>query len=90
VDRENGAASGLVLSGRRSLSVSGVKEVSGFDDRQIEADTTAGELFVRGEELRILSFDRDSGDLELEGRIDGMAYAEKTEKRGLWARLFGG
>ena len=40
-----------------------VSRIAGFDDTQIEAETSVGLLFIRGEELVINNFDAESGEL---------------------------
>ncbi|MBR4940577.1 MAG: sporulation protein YabP [Clostridia bacterium] len=86
---ESRLPSNLVVTNRSSLSLSGVKEVLGYDEMQIEADTFQGMIFIRGAGLKIDSFDSERGELEICGRIDGFVYGEKTEKRSLLSRLFG-
>ncbi|MDD6261842.1 MAG: YabP/YqfC family sporulation protein [Eubacteriales bacterium] len=86
---ESKTPSNIVLASRKSLSVTGVKEVSGFDELQIEADTSEGMLFVRGKNLRIVSFDRERGALELSGTVDGLVYGVKEAKKSFLSRLFG-
>ena len=80
--------SDIVLTNRRNLSVSGVNDVSGYDDMQIEAETTNGLLFIRGSGLKIISFDREKKELELLGDIDGIIYGKKEEKKSVMSRLF--
>ncbi len=84
---ENRGPSNIVLTSRKNLSVSGVRDVAGYDDMQIEAETAQGLLFVRGKNLKIVSFDRAKGELELAGTVDGMVYGEKAEKRSMLSRL---
>lgn len=86
---ENKIPSNIVLTNRKELSVSGVNDVSGYDEMQIEADTANGMLYIRGSELKIVGFDREKKELELKGRVDGIIYGEKTEKKSMFSRLFG-
>ena len=77
----------LVMTAREKLTATGVSEVTGFDELQIEAKTAQGLLLVRGNGLHIESFDADIGTLQLSGRIDGLVYTEREPKRGFWAGL---
>jgi sporulation protein YabP len=72
---------------RKSVSVTGVSRIAGFDDTQIEAETSVGLLFIRGEELVINNFDAESGELSLSGTINGMVYGKREKDRGFFARL---
>ena len=41
----------LTISGRERMSLSGVEDVSGFDESMVVLSTSLGELTVRGEEI---------------------------------------
>ena len=85
--KSGGSPSNVVMLSRKQLSVSGVSTVTGFDDTQIEAETAAGLLLIRGQGLVIKNFDSESGDLSITGSIDGMVYGKKEQKRGFIARI---
>ena len=86
---ENKAPSNIVLTNRSELSVSGVNDVSGYDEMQVEAETQNGLLFIRGSGLKSCGVNREKKELELSGRIDGLIYGVQTEKKNLFSRLFG-
>jgi sporulation protein YabP len=77
----------IVLEAREKLTATGVSSVLGFDETQIEAETASGLLLVRGENLHIDSFDTDTGELMLSGRVDGLVYTERKPKQGFFARI---
>ncbi len=79
--------SDVTVTSREKLTATGVCEVTGFDEMQIEAKTAQGLLLVRGNGLHIDSFDADVGELVMSGRIDGMVYCDREQKRGFWAGL---
>lgn len=74
---------------RRGMTVSGVKEIISFDEQSVRMLTVSGELVVDGEGLRVKVLDVERGCVSLEGRVDGVFYADEqiTERRGFWARL---
>ncbi len=82
-------AHGLKMENREKLSLSGVEDVSGFDESIVLLRTCMGELSIRGEGLHIGRIDLDSGNLELSGLIQQLSYEELQPRRSLWARLFG-
>lgn len=86
---ENGRM--LCLTERKSLEISGVREVVSFDDGGAVIITEDGELCVEGKGIRISELDTESGRVSVTGRIDAMIYsAEASEKkRGLYRKLFG-
>ncbi len=79
----------LSLENRGKLSLSGVEDVSGFDENTIILTTSLGELTIRGEQLHIERIDLDIGELSVNGHICAMSYEERVESHSLWSRLFG-
>jgi len=79
----------LELSGRERLSLSGVEDVSAFDESAIILSTCQGELSIRGEGLHIDRIDLETGKLEVHGHVGELSYDEPVQSGGLWARLFG-
>ncbi len=78
---------GLRLEGREKLSVTGVQDVSGFDENTVLLETGLGELCIRGEGLHIERIDLNTGALELQGKIRELSYDEPA-RGGLLSRLF--
>ena len=79
----------LQLEGREKLSLSGVEDVSGFDESLIVLRTAQGELSIRGEQLHIERIDLQVGTLEVRGHVQELSYEEPARTGGLWSRLFG-
>ncbi len=82
-------AYGMKMSGRERMELSGVSDVSGFDENTVVLTTAGGELTVRGSELHIERIDLDVGELELRGHIQEFCYEDKSPSSPFWARLFG-
>lgn len=80
----------LSMENRDKLSLTGVEDVSGFDESLVVLTTSMGELTVRGEGLHIERIDLDSGQLEVRGKVQELSYDERAPKSTLWSRLFGG
>ncbi len=83
-------AHNLILENRRSLSVSGVKDVESFDERQINVFTEMGLLTIKGEDLHINSLNLDAGELSVSGVVDELGYSaeEKRTASGVLSKLF--
>ena len=79
----------LQMEGREKLNLSGVEDVSGFDESLIVLSTGQGDLSIRGSELHIERIDLQSGTLEVRGHIQELSYEEPARSGGLWSRLFG-
>lgn len=69
--------------------MSGVEEVSGFDESIVQMQTELGALTVHGSNLRVETLSVNSGDLLVVGDISDLSYADVPVRRGFWARLFG-
>lgn len=79
----------ISLTEREKMSISGVLDVSGFDDSIVILSTSQGELTVRGEGLHIDRIDLETGQLEVQGRVQELRYDESAPSRSVWTRLFG-
>ena len=79
----------LILKERKSLNISGVLDVGSFDDNAVVAYTDLGELTIKGSNLHINKINLDSGDLELDGEVYSLEYAEdRPAERGFFSKLF--
>ena len=79
----------LNMLNREKLSLTGVADVSGFDENVIVLVTSLGPLTVRGEGLHIEKIDLNAGQLEVRGRVSDLSYEEPAHEGGFWSRLFG-
>lgn len=79
----------LILEDRKQLTLSGVKDVLGFDEKTITLLSELGELCIKGSGLHIGSFNRESGELNVDGVVDSLVYSEtKQTEGGFFSRLF--
>ena len=79
----------LILADRRELSLSGVVDVSGFDDQSVILETTMGELAVRGSDLHINKFSVETGELSLDGSVSSLTYSESRKpESGFFKKFF--
>ena len=77
----------LMLDNRSRLSLTGVEDVSGFNEEAVSVRTTDGTLIIRGSGLHIDELNLDSGDVSIEGRVDAMQYIGNGSKSKL-SKLF--
>ena len=82
----------ISLNNRLSGSMTGVREVISFDGGEIILDTEQGIMIVKGDDLHVTRLSLDKGEVEINGRIDGIMYTENDDKkkeRGIFiAKLF--
>ena len=68
----------LEMENREKIRLTGVSDVSGFDENVVVLMTDMGELSSRGEALHIDRIDLEAGILELRGRVNELSYEERT------------
>lgn len=79
---------GIILEDRKTLTLTGVKDVSGFDEQKVILQTELGELTIKGGNLHINDFSHENGELNLDGKVDSLIYTEdKRAEGGFFARL---
>lgn len=82
----------LSLIGRRTLALTGVKEVVSFDAKEVILETVQGMLLLRGDEMNVTRLLVEKGEVDLEGRIDSLIYTERGKGKhseSFAKRLFG-
>ena len=65
----------LSMENRDKLSLTGVEDVSGFDESIVQMQTELGALTVHGSNLRVETLSVDSGDLLVVGDWEGMFFS---------------
>lgn len=79
----------VIIENRKRLNISGVKEVSSFDDETVLLDTALGKMTVKGEGLHIESFNTATGDLTAVGKVHAVVYMSDAKvSGGFLSRLF--
>lgn len=78
----------LSLENRKTLTMTGVKEVASFDEKQLVVDTEGGRMTVSGDKLHVTSLLLEEGRMAVEGQIDALAYSGRGGRRGGLRGLF--
>jgi sporulation protein YabP len=80
------------LQNRKSIVVTGVRDVLSFDAMEILLDTSQGMLLIRGDELHVNRLSLDKGEVDVDGHISSLSYADEGEQQkneaGFLRRLF--
>ncbi len=79
----------IIMENRSRMSISGVSDVENFDENSVRLCTNRGLLSIKGSGLHIERLNLETGELAVEGLIDGLEYSESVESGGFWSRLFG-
>lgn len=77
----------VTMNNRRTMALTGVSEVGGFSDTQVELKTCMGGLMIKGKGLTINKLNTDTGELNVNGEINSVQYSSK-KKDGLFTGLF--
>lgn len=82
-------AHNLILKERKLLNISGILDVGSFDDNEVVVYTDLGELTIKGENLHINKINLDDGNLELDGEVFLLEYAEdKPTGKSFLSKIF--
>ena len=77
---------------RKSMRITGVKDVESFDSEEFLLHTQQGYLAVRGKNLHMKNLNVDAGEVLIEGHVLDLMYMEQREMgekaKGFFSRLF--
>lgn len=91
VNKSKVSVQNLILENRERLSLSGVVDVTSFNEDSIILETDLGTLIVKGQDLHINKLNLDNAELVVEGEIDSCTYSDKEFKSksfSLFSNLF--
>lgn len=66
----------LMLTNRRTCTISGVCDVLSFDVKEVILETDQGMLMIKGEDLHVSRLTLDKGEVDIDGKIDSFTYSE--------------
>lgn len=91
-EKQYSKAHKLILSNRRTGTITGVSDVISFDITEVLLETEQGMLMIKGADLHMNRLTLEKGEVDIEGRIDSLAYSEVTsfqkQSESLIGRLF--
>lgn len=71
----------IVIESREKMTLTGVKDVTSFDENTIVLDTEMGGLVIKGANLHINKLNVDDGNLLIEGFVLSSSYTEKKDSK---------
>ncbi len=83
---QNNEPSKLILEERKRLNMTGVESVDSFSDTIIKLNVGGSQGQIGGERLKILTYNKSTGALTVDGFINEIKYNSK--KQPLLKRLF--
>lgn len=85
---QNAQIQNVIIENREKISLSGITDVISFDDETLLLNSGMGRITVKGESLKIDSFNTDSGDLAATGKVHAVVYMSDVKQGGFFSRLF--
>lgn len=64
----------VVMRDRKSLDITGVKQIDSFDSNEFLLETSQGWMVVAGKDLTLGKLDTDRGEVSIQGLIDELRY----------------
>lgn len=78
----------VILDNRKKLSLTGIEDVQGFNEEAVSVITSLGSLIICGNNLHISKLNLDTGEVEIDGEINSLRYAESKGSKSFVQRLF--
>ncbi len=81
----------VLIKDRKTMELSGVKQIDSFDSNEFLLETTLGWMLITGKDLTLGKLDTEHGDVVIKGTIESLNYVsnKKGQERGsLLNRLF--
>ena len=83
----------IMLTNRRTCTISGVVDVLSFDMNEVLLETDQGMLMIKGKELHVSRLSLDKGEVDVDGNVDSLTYSDmlsgKEKTTTLFSKLFG-
>lgn len=77
---EMSGSSNITIKDRKSIEISGIKQVDSFDNQEFLLDTVVGYLHIKGKNLTLGKMDNDNKEVVINGSIDSVNYVESMLK----------
>ena len=78
---ENNIKHDVIIKSRSKMEMSGVSDVTSFDDGTIVVQTGNVGISIEGENLKIEKFNAENGEFILNGTINGFFYFNHTPQK---------
>lgn len=66
----------LMLTNRRTCTITGVSDVLSFDIHEIIVETDQGMLMIKGEDLHVSRLTLEKGEVDIDGKVDSFTYSD--------------
>ncbi len=87
-NKRPGKPHSLILDNRRNLVLTGVNDVSGFDEQTVNILTDMGGLVIKGSNLHISKLSLETGEVTIDGTVNSLQYIHTSQGKGVMSKLF--
>ena len=82
----------ITMTNRQICLITRVKDVLSFDVKEVILETEQGMLAIKGEDLHVSRLSLDSGEVDIDGKVDSFTYSDMSglshKGESLFAKLF--
>lgn len=72
----------VIMKDRKTLDVTGVKQIDSFDASEFLIETAQGWMVIQGKELVLDKLDKERGDVSIRGIIESLSYVSSNKNGG--------
>lgn len=70
----------IKINDRKNITLTGVKKIKDFTDKEFSLETLLGTLLIKGQNLEIIKLDTTEGNISIKGKIDSLIYSDNNIK----------
>ncbi len=77
-EKKPAAFHSLMLERQKGGTITGIREVISFDEKEILLHTEEGKLSIKGEGLHVKRLNLEKGEADIEGKINSLIYLPRN------------
>ncbi len=79
----------LKVNDRKNITISGIKKINNFDEKEFNIESIMGNILIKGENLEMIKLDTLEGNVSIKGKINSFSYNDNIIKENtLLMKLF--
>ena len=78
----------LKMENREKLELTGINDVGAFNEEQIAASSSCGDIIIKGSGLHVDELNLETGSLKISGKVGAFVYNDRNVAKGFLGKLF--
>ena len=81
----------VMMKDRKTMELTGIKQIDSFDSQSFLMNTTQGYLLVQGKDLTLGKLDTEKGEVIIKGTMDSFSYInhkKSPSKESIFEKFF--